>query len=114
METLEKTKTIAEDNRNIKKALKNAFPNYEISVKGGTGTTYGWKNIKIITDIQERLNEEGFLDYNKEEKEKFQEIRTLANNIIHGVGKRIGTYYVDDGYNTESSEVLLSVEGKRS
>jgi hypothetical protein len=113
MTTLEKEITIAEDNRKIKRALKNAFPYYQIIIRNGRGTAYGWKKVFIITDIPERINSEGFYSYNEEEKEKFEEIRTLANNIIHGVGKRIYNYCADDGYNSKTSMVSLSVDGCR-
>jgi len=103
--------TIAQDNRNIKKALTKAFPNYKISIRNGTGTAYGWKHINVITNIKKRLNEEGFYNYNEEEKKQFEEIRQKANKIIYEIGKRISHYYADDGYNTERSEVLLNIEG---
>lgn len=106
--------TIAEDNRNIKKALQQEFPRYKISIRNGRGTAYGWKEIRIDTDIPEKLDENGFLRYNEEEKKQFEEIRRMANAIIKVVGKRIGKYYADDGYNTEDDEVLLTIEGKRN
>jgi len=105
--------TIAQDNRNIKKALVGAFPSYKISVKGSTGTAYGWKDIKIITDIKERLNEGGFFQYNEDEKKQFEIIRLKANKIIYEIGKKIFHYYADDGYNTKQSEVLLMIEGQK-
>lgn len=103
--------TIAEDNRNIKKELIKAFPYYKISIRNGTGTAYGWKTIKIITNIKKRLNEEGFLKYNENEKKQFEEIKQRANKIIYETGKKIFHFYADDGYNTEHSEILLSIEG---
>ncbi|MEA3430172.1 MAG: hypothetical protein U9R08_02785 [Nanoarchaeota archaeon] len=103
--------SIPQDNRNIKKALIKAFPNYKISVRTGGGTAYGWKLIDIITDIKERLDSEGFLKYNKEEKKQFNEIEKIANKIIHETGKKISHYIADDGYNTEESEVLLNIRG---
>jgi len=104
--------TIAQDNRNIKRALVKAFPEYKISVTNGSGTAYGWKHINIDTDIPERLNECGRYAYNEEEKEQFEAIEKKANEIIYSVGKKIYHYCADDGYNTERSEVLLQVRGK--
>ena len=103
--------TIAQDNRNIKKALIKAFPDYKVSIRNGTGTAYGWKTIGIITDIKERLDEKGFLRYNEEEKKRFEEIEKKANKVIYETGKKIYHYYADDGYSTERSEVLLHIEG---
>ena len=104
-----------QENRNIKKALRNKFPNYEITVKQGTGTACGWKNIKIITDNPEiyKMDEYGrmILDYDKETTEKFHSIERDAYQIIKQNGN-LGIYYADDGYNTATDELLLSVMGK--
>ena len=105
--------TIAQDNRNIKKALVKEFPKYNISIRNGSGTAYGWKDIKITTDIPERLNEQGFLEHSEEEKKRFKEIEQRANKIIYETGERISHYYADDGYNTKRSEILLIIKGKK-
>ena len=105
--------TIAQDNRNIKKALVGAFPSYKISVKGSTGTAYGWKHINITTNIQQRY-EDGLLRYKDDNGITFEIIRLKANRIIEEVGKRIGHFYSDDGYNTKMKNIILVIKGKRN
>ena len=104
--------TIAQDNRNIKKALQKQYPKFKVSVINGKGTAYGWKHITIITDIKERLDENGFLRYNDIEKAQLEQIRQVANKTILETGKNIYTYC--DDMNQDHSEVLLQVEGIRS
>lgn len=103
--------TIAEDNRAIKKALKAQFPRFDITVRGDRGTARGWKNIGIVTEIPERLDENGFLRYNKEEREMFDRIRDKAMEIVRATSQMLYRYTDDMG--DEHEEVLLYVEGKK-
>ena len=98
--------TIIEDNKNIKKALVKEFPNYRISVRNGSGTAYGWKEINIETNQKEERDRFGLIDNSKLDK-----VRQKANKIIYSVGRKIYHYSSDDGYNTERSKVFLQVCG---
>jgi len=88
--------TIPQDNRNIKKALQAEFKDYKISIRNGSGTAYGWKEIRIETDIE----------YTK--KDELNQVYHKAYDIVCKVGKKIYTYLSDDNY--ERKEILISVE----
>ena len=90
--------TISQDNRNIKKALQEEFKNYNISVRNGSGTAYGWKEIRIETDIE------------GENREEIRSVDRKAYEIVKKVGKKIYTYLTDS--NEDRSEVLVSVIAK--
>lgn len=89
--------TITQDNRNIKKALKECFKDYKVSVVNWKGTAYGWKEIMIETGLT------------FDEKNKIREsIYKEAYKIIKEVGKCIYTY--TDDMNYEHEQVILQVK----
>lgn len=87
---MQKFKNTAERNREIKKVLTKKYGK-GISVKGGTGTAYGWVNVEVPRSLEEKVNEVEALI----EKEFAEEL---------------GYYYADDGFDTKRSELLVTVE----
>ena len=98
------------DNRNLKKLLLKKLQNTNISVTQGTGTASGWKHINI-TMLAIREPDMMFSEYPENIKEKFHNARMNAENIVRQHSQTLGHYYADDGYNTYTDEVLVSVKG---
>ena len=109
-----------------KKALANKYGYRNVSVKNGNGTAWGWVEIKINNQSKPELCERcksikenspfplfgnDYMCHECREKQSY--IRKEAQNIIHKAwqeaGLKVYTYCVDDGYNSESEEVLIDV-----
>ena len=98
------------DNRNLKKLLLKELRNTNISVIQGKGTACSWKHINIV---MLNIHEPNVMyrDYPENIKEKFHNARIKAENIIKQHSQTLGHYYADDGYNTYTDELLVSVKG---
>lgn len=127
---------IVERNRKIKRALLKGFKARDISVRGDTGTAYGWVKIKILLDkpktctclFKEQLatwtkkpyiykyrinpNPTFFNSslYCKDCLNLLKKKEKKANEIINKSGVEFSYYRADDGYNTERREMILEVE----
>lgn len=107
------TATISQRNREIKKELKKIYEN--VLVQGSRGTAYGWVNIKVFiptpADHIHNLNEFGRCrscwDNGRVEESK---IRNIAHEVAKKIGSYIGSYYSDDGYDTERDTMIIEVQ----
>ena len=125
-----------ERNGRIKKALLKYYSAKDVTVRGDTGTAYGWVKIKVTVNrpavcnckvIEEwakwakvpyMMKYRGQLDQNNyrssymcENCLKVHEENTKKmNEIVNKFYNEFGTYYADDGYDTEHREVIAEVE----
>lgn len=95
-----------EKNRIIKKALVKEYKDKaKVTVRGGTGTSYGWVYIDLNF----------FKNKDKDTKEKMKKISTKAKKIakkaLKDVGESFFTYTADDGigYGKEIDCVLVMI-----
>lgn len=97
-----------------KKALGERFGYKNVSVRNGQGTAWGWVEVRITTKKPDFaiVDDSGF--YSSKGRESMQQISNEAKKIMYEAWKKLGlepyTYSSDDGYGTESDEVLVSVE----
>ena len=123
----------------VKKALLERYNYKDISVKRGRGTACGWVEVKVLLDmpvgceclfetyrsnwsgkehawvarkeIPNTRNHTGFNSYYCDKCTAILEVeKEKARELVYKSGAEFGTYYVDDGYGSESSEVLIDVD----
>ena len=102
----------------IKKALVAKFGRENVTVRNGSGTAWGW--VEIGLQVSEPLNcvcKPGDC-YCPACREAIGSITKEAYKLIHealnSAGLKPYTYCADDGYNTDSEEILLDVKFKKS
>lgn len=78
----------------IKKALAEKYGFKNVSVKNGTGTAWGWVEVKILVDGDTTG------------------IREEAEKIIAGTGVKLYTYTDDMGY--DHTELLVEVRNYKT
>ncbi len=126
----------SQSNRVIKNALLKVYAPKDVSVRGDRGTAYGWVNVKVTLDrpegceckivtkeatwakvpytysYREQLDPKNYQSSYYCEKclALLKENQEKVDKIVYGCGAEFGHYCVDDGYNTEQSEVITTVE----
>jgi len=94
--------TVAQRNRAIKKALSEVYNRENVTVKGHTGTAYGWMTIKVTVSKpihehnQERYGHCSICHELQTLEEK--KITEIVHETVKKIGSYIGTYSSDDGY----------------
>ncbi len=108
--------TTTERNRAIKKALSPIYGAKNISLVGGRGTAHGWihLNVNVPTPQHEHNeNRDGFIKCSvcwKLRRFEEQRIEKLAFETVKKIGSNIGTFIMDDSYNSVGQNILTQVE----
>jgi len=100
------TTTIAKRNREIKRALEQAFGRGKVTVRGSRGTGYGWVSVRIAYAPRDR----------QQSQELNSKAQQLACAAAKAAGSSIGTYGCGDpgsdyGY---GRQINISFEQPRS
>lgn len=90
-------------NKKVKGILSKEFGKKNVSVVNGRGTAWGWCNVYI--KCGERLDNDEF--YTQRERDKMNSINQKANELIKNC--EFYSYSADDGYGTETKEVIIQV-----
>jgi hypothetical protein len=123
-------------NKLIKKSLSQVYNPKDVSVRGETGSAYGWVIIKVTIDRPEGCRCNWKTEFNKYTKQNYtfraplvDGVRTSRSSymcekclsrhqaetqrmdeIIHGCGAEFYHYTSDDGYNIEREEYIAEIE----
>lgn len=81
----------------IKKALSEIYGYKNVSVRNRSGTAWGWVEIEVTTDYEDHWD-------------KSREVENQAIEALKKENLKPYTYCSDDGYNTESYEMLVSLK----
>lgn len=107
--------TTAQRNRAIKKALVNHYGKLcatLISVKGDTGTAYGWINIRIelpapAGHVHDTMNYGYCRSCNDNYRKESQTVSSICHTTAKEIGSYIGTYCSDMG--EDRDEILINI-----
>lgn len=116
MSATETTLTTAQRNREAKKRLVSIFGKDNVKVRGSRGTAYGWLNVDITIPVPEtcygeQFHRDSYYGSCLECRETHRDAREKAEKALDGLS--FGTWYVDDGYGTQSSKLTINVRFNR-
>lgn len=98
--------------RPAKQVLVKRYGYQNVSVKNGSGTAWGWVEVRITTNKPTTCTGNNPF-YCTKCKEHMNQISTEATKLMYTAWQKLGlkpyTYCSDDGYNTDSAEVLIQI-----